>query len=72
MSRQPILVGKDGDGVHSEFMGSTEDADCNFLEIDEHSPTILRAMRRTPRLATRILVNGPPWPAAFLLMVWME
>lgn len=26
----------------------------------------------TPRLATRILVNGPLWPAAFLRIVWME
>ena len=26
----------------------------------------------TPRLATRILVNGPEWPADFLRIVWME
>lgn len=26
----------------------------------------------TPRFATRIFVKGPPWPADFLLIVWME
>ena len=33
---------------------------------------ILCEMGRTPRLATKILVKGPPCPAAFLLIVWME
>jgi hypothetical protein len=26
----------------------------------------------TPRFATRIFVSGPPCPAAFLRMVWIE
>lgn len=36
------------------------------------NPTYRGGEVHTPRLATRILVRGPPWPAAFLLIVWIE
>jgi len=29
-------------------------------------------IEHTPRFATRIFVNGPPWPAAFLRIDWIE
>lgn len=31
MSRQPIFIRKDRDGVHSQFMGGSEYTDGNFL-----------------------------------------
>jgi len=62
MSGEAILVGIDRDGVHGEFVGCAEDSDGNFLDTDEHEKghdwEALRA--HTPRLATRILVRGPP------------
>lgn len=56
-------------------MGGSEDTDGDFLHritslrLQSTDP-LLKAL--TPRLATRIFVNGPLCPAAFLLIVWIE
>jgi hypothetical protein len=31
MGREPILIGIDGDGVHRELMGGSEDTNSDFL-----------------------------------------
>lgn len=80
MRRETVLVRVDRDGVHRELVRGTEDTDSDFLRTkntraqppgaqDAHSGS---GAGLTPRLATRILVSGPEWPADFLRMVWME
>ena len=42
VSRHTILVRVDGDGVHCEFVGCSEDTDGDFLHIDEKSARVER------------------------------
>lgn len=73
MSRQPIFIGINGYGVHSKLMSCSEYTDCDFLYcLLKSARSLQRMIGRTPRLATRIFVNGPLCPAAFLRIVWME
>ena len=82
VSRHTVLIRVDRDCMHRKFMGGTEDTDSDFLIVTTTSHLVLRyattesIMRReithTPRLATRILVRWPEWPACFLRIVWIE
>jgi hypothetical protein len=72
MGGETILERVDGDGVHGEFMGGSEDTDSDFLGMDGLKGLGKGSGGRTPRLATRILGKGPLCPAPFLLMDWME
>ena len=72
VGRQPIFVRVDRNSVHRELVSRTEDTDSNFLRICVSYRSRWCPSGRTPRFATRIFVNGPLWPAAFLRIVWME
>jgi hypothetical protein len=60
--------------VHGQFVSSTEYSDRDFLQRDQLVKRVGSSLMLilTPRLATKILVRGPPCPAAFLRMVWIE
>jgi hypothetical protein len=72
MSGHTILIRIDRDCMHRKLMGRAEDTNSDFLETDQMDWFVGNAdfmSYRTPRFATRILVRGPPWPAALRRMV---
>ena len=60
MGREAIFKGIDSNGMHSQFMGRTKNANRNFLGVDRVKfDRFENGAGLTPLFATRIFVNGP-------------
>jgi hypothetical protein len=86
MSAHTVLKRIDRDGMHRKLVRRPEYTDRNFLRSPSAHVSIVsgkaggsgglvaadQTLRLTPRLATRIFVSGPLWPAALRRIVWIE